>query len=103
MAQFDVYRNLDPANNAAFPYVLDIQSDLLSALATRVVAPLEAVAHDPPMKRLNPIFSIEGRSMMMATADIASVHRDVLRERVASLADHRYDVINAIDVLLTGI
>ena len=40
MAQFDVYRNPNPATRARIPYLLDVQSDLLEPLATRVVVPL---------------------------------------------------------------
>lgn len=40
MAQFDVYRNANPATRARIPYLLDVQLDLLDPLATRVVVPL---------------------------------------------------------------
>ncbi len=37
MAQFDVHRN---RASREYPYLLDLQADLLRDLATRVVAPL---------------------------------------------------------------
>ena len=37
MAQFDVYRNTNPATRTRIPYLLDIQSDLLESISTRVV------------------------------------------------------------------
>ena len=40
MAQFDVYRNANPATRTRVPYLLDLQSDLLDPLGTRVVVPL---------------------------------------------------------------
>ena len=40
MAQFDVYRNTNSATRKSIPYVLDVQTDLLDTLATRVVVPL---------------------------------------------------------------
>ena len=40
MAQFDVYRNSSLDTRERIPYLLDIQHDLLSGLATRVVVPL---------------------------------------------------------------
>jgi len=40
MAQFDVCTNPNPASAKRIPYLLDVQSDLLSSLATRVVVPL---------------------------------------------------------------
>lgn len=40
MAQFDVCRNANPASSRDIPYLLEVQSDLLDVLATRVVVPL---------------------------------------------------------------
>ena len=36
MPQFSVYKNKNAATRARFPFLLDIQSDLLDPLATRV-------------------------------------------------------------------
>lgn len=38
--QFDVHENPSPRMRDAYPYVVDVQSDLLSSLATRMVVPL---------------------------------------------------------------
>ena len=38
--QFDVYANPSPRMRDVYPYVVDVQSDLISALATRMVIPL---------------------------------------------------------------
>jgi len=103
MAQLDVYRNDNLESAAAFPYLLDLQSDLLSMLASRVIAPLEPLGAEPAMQRLNPVFVVEGRRVVMATADLTSVRREVLRQRVTSLEGHRYDILNAIDVLWSGV
>lgn len=40
MPQFAVYGNINPATRAAVPLLLDVQSDLLAELGTRVVVPL---------------------------------------------------------------
>ena len=39
----------------------------------------------------------------MATADLAAIRRAEIGERVGSLADHRDDIIAAVDFLITGI
>jgi len=44
MAQFDVHRNRDVHTRDLFPYLLDVQTDMLDRLATRVVAPLALAA-----------------------------------------------------------
>ena len=42
--QFDVYLNPSLRMSDQYPFVVDIQSDLLSALATRLVIPLLVTA-----------------------------------------------------------
>lgn len=44
MPQFDVYANPSASTKRMYPYLLDIQSDTLSALATRIVVPLGRVS-----------------------------------------------------------
>lgn len=38
--QYDVYPNPSPRMRDIYPFVVDVQSDLLKALATRMVVPL---------------------------------------------------------------
>ena len=104
MAQFDVCRNINPASSRNIPYLLEVQSDLLDVLATRVVAPLVlATEMGKTAKTLNPLFEIEGISVVMSTPEIAGVPRRVLGEKVASLQHHSEEIIAALDLLLTGI
>ncbi|MCZ7566162.1 MAG: CcdB family protein [Burkholderiales bacterium] len=105
MAQFDVYRNPNPASRARIPYLLDVQSDLLEPLATRIVVPLckPEVLGGKPADRLNPALVIEGRKVHMLTPELAGVSRRVLGERVANLAAERPTIVAAIDLAITGI
>ena len=105
MTQFDVYRNANPASRARIPYLLDVQSDLLDPLATRVVVPLckPEVLKGKLAERLNPVFEVEGRSMAMLTPELAGVSRKMLGERIGNLADERRSIIAALDLLFTGI
>jgi toxin CcdB len=105
MAQFDVYRNSNPATRARIPYLLDVQSDLLDPLATRIVVPLckPDVLSGKPAERLNPAFEIEGRKLFMLTPELAGVSRKALGERVANLAAERAAIIAALDLAFTGI
>ena len=105
MAQFDVYRNPNPATRSRVPYLLDVQSDLLDPLATRIVVPLckPEVLSGKPAERLNPAFEVEGRKLLMLTPELAGVSRKALGERVANLAADRAAIIAALDLVLTGI
>ncbi len=105
MAQFDVYRNANPATRARIPYLLDVQSDLLDSLSTRIVVPLckPDVLSGKPAERLNPVFEVDGRRMVMLTPELAGVSRKTLGERVANLAAERLSIIAALDLAITGI
>jgi toxin CcdB len=105
MAQFDVYRNANPATRTRIPYLLDVQSDLLEPLATRVVVPLARpeVLGGKPAERLSPGFEVEGRRLLMLTPELAGVPRKALGEPVASLAGERHAIIAALDLVFTGI
>ena len=105
MPQFDVYRNPNPASRARNPYLLDVQSDLLDSLATRIVVPLckPEVLSRKPAERLIPALEVEGRKLLMLTPELAGVSRKALGERVANLAAERLSIIAALDLALTGI
>jgi toxin CcdB len=103
MAQFDVHRNPEQGRED-IPYVVDIQSDLLSDLPTRLVAPLiRASAFGVPVVRLHPRFFVEGDAVIMLTTEIGVLHPRALRGAVVSLAEHRHEIVGAIDMLITGI
>jgi len=105
MAQFDVYRNPDPATRTRIPLLLDVQADLLSSLATRIVVPLCApeILGGKQAERLNPELDVGGRRLVMLTPELAGVPRKALGARVASLAEERGAIIAALDLALTGV
>lgn len=99
MARFDVHEN--PVGEG---YLLDVQADALDGLNSRVVVPLMPVGLAPkPAGRLNPEFRIEGRQVVMVTQFIAAVGTFNLGPPVASISDRSEVVINALDLLLTGV
>ena len=84
-------------------YVLDVQADLLSHLATRTVVPLLREDRAPkPIHDLNPVFEIHGERHVMVTQAIASVPGHELKRALASLAEQHDRVVRALDTLLTG-
>jgi len=104
MAQFDVYENPNTASRKTIPFLLDVQTDLLDSLATRVVVPLATVAAIPkPGRHLNPAFSIGEVKVVMSTAEIAGVSVKSLGKKVSSLKEQRNEIVAALDFLITGI
>ncbi|MGH6945145.1 MAG: CcdB family protein [Geminicoccaceae bacterium] len=104
MTQFDVYRNPANGTDDGFPYMLDIQCDLLDHLSLRVVVPLvRADVVDPPLPRLNPRFFVEESAVVMATTLIGGLPVRSLRDLITNLGHHRREIIDAIDMLITGV
>ena len=105
MPQFDVYRNINPATRARVPYLLDVQSDLLETLLTRVVAPLYRpdVTKRNVISRLNPIFAIGGKEFVMLTPELAGVPGTSLGKRIGNLSAQRTEIHAALDLVFTGI
>ena len=101
MAKFDVYRSHSKDPNTAF--LLDVQSDFISDLRTRVVIPLVPLAvFGKPIARLNPVVAVEGQLYAIVTPNLAGVHVSALGEKVTSLEDHADEIASAIDFLLLG-
>ena len=105
MAQFDVYRNPNPKSRSRIPYLLDVQSDLLEPLATRVLVPLcrPQVLGGKAAERLNPVFHVEGKKVVMLAPELAGVAGGAVGDRVCSLAAERSAIIAALDMVFTGI
>jgi toxin CcdB len=99
VAQFDVHRLKSGPG-----LVIDCQSDLLADLNTRFVVPMIPEEDAPrPAQRLNPIFAIANRQHVMLTQFAAAVQLGELGERVESLRDRAFEIMGALDVLLTGV
>ena len=105
MAQFTVCRNKNPQTRSAVPFLLDIQNDLLDGLETRVVVPLLPISSmkGQTVRALMPILEVEGERYVMLTPELAGIPKSELGEAIARVEQHRFDIIAAIDFLLTGI
>ena|SRR5690554_1620142 len=105
MGQFFAYKNPNPATRAQYPYLLDIQSDLLSELRTTAVIPLTPSKLAAPMSltRLNPTIVIDGKNFTVMTQEIAGVDRIQLGAQAYDLSSYRSEIIAALDFILSGI
>ena len=104
MPQFAVHRNKNPHSKATFPFLIDVQSDLLDELNTRVVIPLTRTAGlaRKPLSHLTPTLSFEGDTYLLMTPQLAGIARADLGPRAGSLVDQREQIMAAVDFLLTG-
>ncbi len=104
MPQFAVHENKNHDTKKTYPYLLDIQTDLLSDLRTTVVIPLRPLinAGKQTLTRLCPILTIRGRKYVAFTQQLAGIDRRHLGKIVADLSAARSDIIAALDFLVTG-
>lgn len=104
MARFDIYRNENPATCIRFPYVLDIQAELLSELPTRLVVPLRAGTGTEPwiVSRLHPILKLGDNTFIAGFSEMAAVPSNILGNNVGTAQAQREDLIAAIDLVVTG-
>lgn len=102
MAQFDVFRH---ARSKRYPYLLDLQADLLRDLTSRIVAPLVPLARlrGKPIGRLNPVVAVAGHPHVIVFQELAALPAAELRDAVANLHAQRGEVVAALDLLFTGI
>jgi toxin CcdB len=100
MARFDVYANPEPGERRHTPYLLDVQNDYISALASRVVIPLRRqAAFGPPAGDLNPVLSVEQDMVVLDTAALGAVPMALLKPPVANLRRDRETIQEALDAL----
>jgi toxin CcdB len=98
MARYDVY-----ASPGGIGFVLDVQTDLLDGLMTRVVVPLLPVASAPtPAKLLNPVVDIGGEAHVMITQFISAVPVRALGKPTGELAARADEITRALDMLFHG-
>jgi toxin CcdB len=103
MAQFDIFANPFPRSRNRQPYLIALQSDLLTrTLDTVVVAPLEPTNADTFADRLNPQATIGGEVFALIAQEVVTVRKSALGQVRGSLASERDKIIAALDVLFTG-
>ena len=98
MARFDIYRN-----EGGSGYLLDVQTDLLCGLNTRMVVPLLPLGEAfKPARSLNPIFEVEGHRVVMATQFMAAVPDSELRLAITNIEEQQHEISSALDMLFLG-
>jgi hypothetical protein len=103
MRQFDVVANPFPQSRSRQPYLIVLQSDLLTQdLRTVVVAPLEPEGSGTFADKLNPAIVVDGQSFRLVAQELVTVRRSVLGEARASAEHERGAIVGALDLLFTG-
>ena len=83
--------------------MVDVQSDLIEILNTRVVVPLMPPGRAPkPARRLNPVFDVAGAPVVFVAQYIAALPTAALGPSAGSLAHARDEIRAALDMLSLG-
>jgi toxin CcdB len=104
MAQFDVYENPNSESKEIYPFLLNVQADLLDVLDTTVVVPmclLETLKK--PARHLNPVFTVKDEKFCMLTQQISGISNKNLGQKVASLSSSRSEILASLDFLITAV
>lgn len=105
MAQFSLYKNEDSSSNQTYPYFIDVQNALLSDLNSRLVIPISPheILNHTNAKRLCPVIQLDEGKFVLLTHQMTSVPKSILKTEVISLESFRYEILGAIDMLISGI
>ncbi|MEX0954190.1 MAG: CcdB family protein [Rhizobiaceae bacterium] len=99
MANYDVFR--DPRGTGNLLVV--IQHDIFEGLDTRLAVPLLPLnPRRRPLKKLNPVLTIEGADYALYTQHMLAVPKHVLKEPVANIKSDRDEITAAVDFLQQG-
>ena len=101
--QYDVCRNGDRSSRSRIPFLIVLQSDLLSPLETVVVAPVVAEREALTIKRLNPRLMLSGKAYRVVMQELAGIPRQRLGQAVANVRDRHAEFVGAADLLFTGV
>jgi toxin CcdB len=103
--QYDIYENASPRMRALYPYVVDIQTDLLRSLATRLVVPLASTSLMPAdlPRRLCPLIKVAGVSLMLVPYEAAPLDKRSLKASLGSAKDRASEIVGALDAVVSGV
>ncbi len=104
MPQFAVHRNRNAATRTRYPLLLDVQSDLLAGMGTRVVIPLVLLSAlgESALTTLTPALTVEDERYAALTPQLAGIAASELGAIVADVSRERSSILAALDLLITG-
>lgn len=103
MGRYAVYRNPDASTRARTPYLLDIQSDAVSVLPTRLVVPVRKVPDASRISRVHIEIEIDGAPHTALVNEMAAVLQSRLGTPATSVEIDRAAITAAVDLLFTGL
>ena len=105
MAQFNAYVNPNVAQRVAFPFLVDLQSNQLSAHTTRLVMPLARLPAAPAAlpRRLSRTVVVDGEPLYPAAHLCAAVPQQALRGSAIDVRAQADVIRDALDAVISGV
>ena len=105
MPQFSLYKNQNKRTKSSYPYFVDVQNSLFSDLNSRLVIPFTGhqALNRTGVERLCPVIPIQGKNFVLLTHQMTSVPVAILTKEEMTLEEYRYEILDAINMLITGI
>lgn len=99
MARFDVYAN-SGKNRTNIPYLVDVQNNVISGLATRIVVPIRlrdahAFLALPP--DLFPTITVDGHDCFLDTPQLGAIPLSELKTKIGSAKANQHEIQVALD------
>jgi CcdB protein len=99
--QYDLCQNKGRGAKRS-PYFLVIQRDMVSALPTRLVAPVLRLQRTSAVTRVMVAVEIGGESLHISLPETFSIDRTMLGPVASNLSHLHDDIVRALDMLVTG-
>lgn len=105
MEQFPLYKNENKNSKKTYPFLIDVQNSFLEELNSRIVIPLSPhnALNKTNAEKLCPIIVINDDQYVLLTHQMTSMPKSMLKKKITTLEKYRYDILSAIDFLITGI
>lgn len=102
--QYMVYKN--PGKHSAFPFVIDVTSDIIGDINRRLVIPLMSVERfkdKRSVERLNPVLSLlDEKSYILMTHEMATIPVKALGSEFCDASSYRVAIKDALDFMIDG-
>ncbi len=103
MPQFDLYENQNTQTNETYPLLLDIQSNILGDLNTRLTVPLTVAAKQNKRSLpFTPMIEVHGKNYMAMFHLIASYPINEYGSIIGNLEKDRSMLLGAYDFMIQG-
>jgi toxin CcdB len=99
MGRFDIFAN-PGRSRGKVPYLVDVQSNVISGLATRIVIPLRPLAEFASMSLpadLFPVIIINGEDYVLDTPQLGAIPVSELKVWIASASVQQFEIQTALD------